>query len=550
MRVLLLAATIGGGHMRAATALKEYILQQDPSSVVKIYDTIQYVSPLLNKAVTGSYEYMAKKTPKLFGGFYKSSDKNTPINKTVEVATSGLRKRLLPLLEEFQPDIVVTTHSFATEMITALKTKEGFQVPIVSVVTDFAVHKTYINEGVDAYILSSSEMVNQMIMRGQPKEMLYPYGIPIKHEFLEKHDIEEAYQEEGLNPSLPTVLLMAGSFGVTDVLKIYHRVVKSEADFQIVLITGKNEKLYETFEKYLSKIDINNTMYEISRQYPNARQQSAKSSSLHHSRQLKPSKPTKLLYFTDEVEKYMQMSSLILTKPGGLTVTEAIATGLPMAIFKPIPGQEEQNADYLCRNGMAVRLKNDKSCTEIITDLLTHPEKLQAMREAIALKNNGNSAAKIYTLMERLIEQYRTAYPRPSAAASVSGETSLTGIKSLKEKSVSAKVPKSSKSAVKPPKDKTAAQKAAKKQALKEKALKEKANKEKERKAKALKEKADKEKERKENALKKKAKTKEKSDKSIKAKSLKTKETKEKKEKPIPTSPKSLKRDFHSDGFH
>ena len=413
MRVLLLAATIGGGHMRAAMALKEYILQHDPDSVVKIYDTIQYVSPLLNKAVTGSYEYMAKKTPKLFGGFYKSSDKNTPINKTVEVAMTGLRKRLLPLLQEFQPDIVVTTHSFATELITALKTKEDLHFPVISVVTDFAVHKTYINEGVDAYILSSTEMVNQMIARGQSKDVLYPYGIPIKSEFLEQHDLEKAYEEEGLNPNLPTILLMAGSFGVTDVLKIYHKVVKSEADFQIVLITGKNEKLYETFEKYLSKIDINNTMYEIARLYPNARQQSSKSSSLHHSRQLKPSKPTKLLYFTDEVEKYMQMASLILTKPGGLTVTEAIATGLPMAIFKPIPGQEEQNADYLCRNGMAVRLKNDKTCTETITDLLTHPEKLNAMREAIARKNHGNSAEKIYGLMQQLIERYRAAYPLP-----------------------------------------------------------------------------------------------------------------------------------------
>lgn len=460
MRVLLLAATIGGGHMRAAMALKEYILQNDPDAVVKIYDTIQYVSPLLNKAVTGSYEYMAKKTPQLFGGFYKSSDKNTPINKTVEVALNGLRKRLLPLVQEFQPDIVVTTHSFATEMITALKTKEDLHFPVISVVTDFAVHKTYINEGVDAYILSSTEMVNQMIVRGQPKEILYPYGIPIKSEFLEPCDLQKAYEEEGLNPDLPTVLLMAGSFGVTDVLKIYHKVVKSEADFQIVLITGKNEKLYETFEKYLSKIDINNTMYEIARLYPNARQQSSKSSSIHHARQLKPSKPTKLLYFTDEVEKYMQMSSLILTKPGGLTVTEAIATGLPMAIFKPIPGQEEQNADYLCRNGMAVRLKNDKTCTETITDLLTHPEKLAAMREAVLRKNNGNSAAKIYALMQQLIEKYRAAYPlplipKPQPTVNAPEKAKLSKEKKLGAQPVKVKLPKPKKDKpVKPKKEK------------------------------------------------------------------------------------------------
>ena len=521
MRVLLLAATIGGGHMRAATALKEYILRHDPSSVVKIYDAIQYVSPLLNRAVTGSYEYMAKKTPQLFGGFYKSSDKNTPINKTVEVATSGLRKRLLPLLQEFRPDIVVTTHSFATEMITGLKIKEDLHFPVISIVTDFAVHKTYINEGVDAYILSSTEMVNQMIMRGQPKEMLHVFGIPIKSEFLEKRDMAKAFEEEGLNPDLPTILLMAGSFGVTDVLKIYHKVVKSEADFQIVLITGKNEKLYETFEKYLSKIDINNTMYEIARLYPTAKQQASKSSSLHHARQLKPSKPTKLLYFTDEVEKFMQMSSLILTKPGGLTVSEAIATGLPMAIFKPIPGQEEQNADYLCRNGMAVRLKNDKTCTETITDLLTHPEKLKAMRQAIASKNNGNSAAKIYALMQRLIADYRSRFPQPAIPPLPlqESESPLTAAGSEKQKKKIAK-PKIAK-------PKTEKQKAVKKSADKEKAAKEKAAKEKAAKEKAAKEKAAKEKAAKEKKMK-----------AVKLKEEKSKEKKSKSKSPKDKKPK------------
>ena len=398
MKVLILSATTGGGHMRAANALKDYVMSHSPDSEVRIYDTIQYVSPILNKAVTGSYEYMAKRTPALFGGFYKSSDKNTPINKTVEVTMTGLGKRLLPLIDGFQPDIVVTTHSFATELIAALKTKLELSFPIISIITDFAVHKTYINKGVDAYVLSSEEMIDQMVERGVPKEMVYPYGIPIKKEFLEKIDVKKALEEEGLDPELPTLLLMAGSFGVTDVLKVYHKVVKSEVNFQIILITGKNEKLYETFEKYLSKIDINNTMYELSQLYPTIKN----GTSIKTSRHLKPSKPTKLLYYTDEVEKYMQMSSLIMTKPGGLTVTEAIATGLPIAVFKPIPGQEEQNADFLCRNGMAVRVKKDKTCTETVTDLLTHPEKLEAMKKAIAVHNKGNSAERIYELMVKL----------------------------------------------------------------------------------------------------------------------------------------------------
>lgn len=404
MRVLLLSATTGGGHMRAAQALRDHIMSKDPDSVVEIYDTIQYVSPMLNKAVTNGYVYMATKTPRIFGGMYKSTDKNTPFNKSFEAALGGLRKKLQPGIESFRPDVVVTTHSFATEIAAALKVKENMHFPLVSILTDFAVHKTYINEGVDAYVLSSEEMVGQMIERGVHKDMLYPYGIPINGKFLTKIDRAQAFAEEQLDPDLPTLLLMAGSFGVTDVLKVYHKIVKSEADFQIIAITGKNEKLYETFEKYLSKIDLNNTLYELSEMYPSMKQQKE---NYRNSRKRKPSKPTRLLYYTDNVEKYMQMSDLIVTKPGGLTVTEAIATGLPMAIFKAIPGQEVQNADFLVRNGMAVKINKDNTCTETITELLSKPEKLGAMRTAVKNHSNGNSAAKVYALMEKLIEKYR-----------------------------------------------------------------------------------------------------------------------------------------------
>ncbi len=400
MKVLILSATTGGGHMRAAHALKEYILSRDEAAVVKIYDTIEYISPFINKAVTNGYVYIATKTPKLFGSMYKNTDKDTPFNKTVGKTVTGLRNRLFPLIKDFDPDIVITTHSFATELISALKIQEGFRFPVISILTDFAVHQTYLNTGVDAYILSSEEMIGQMVLRGIPESMVYPYGIPIKKEFLTKIDRQQAFEEEGLNPDLPVILIMAGSFGVTDVLKVYHKIVRSKAEFQIILITGKNEKLYETFEKYLSKIDINNALYDIQRDFPDLNH-------THHSRHKKPSKPTKLLFYTDRVEKYMQMSDLIVTKPGGLTVTESIATGLPMGIFKAIPGQEEQNADYLVRNGMAIRLAKDKTCTATITRLITHPELLKEMRHCVLKHNKGNSCEKIYELMLRLRQDYQ-----------------------------------------------------------------------------------------------------------------------------------------------
>lgn len=402
MRVLILSATTGGGHMRAANALKEYILSQSPNSVIKISDTLQYISPLLNKAVTEGYVYLATKTPKMYGTVYKASDKDTALNKTVGIATNQLRKRLFPLIDDFAPDIIITTHSFAAEIVTALKVQGEINVPIISIITDFAVHKTYISDGVDAYIVSSREMVNDMVERGVDRVKLYPYGIPVKNEFFNEIDRKIELEKEELDPSLPTILIMAGSFGVTDVLKIYHKIVKSPCDFQIIVITGKNEKLYETFDRYLSKIALNNTLVE----FENYGRLRSKSTTLKKSRHIKPSKPTRLLYYTNDVERYMRMADMIVTKPGGLTVSEAIVTGLPMCIFKAIPGQEEQNADFLVSKNMAVRLEKDNTCTKTITRLLTNNEKLAEMKSAVKQFSKGNSSANIYLLMLELLKKY------------------------------------------------------------------------------------------------------------------------------------------------
>lgn len=396
MRVLILAATTGGGHMRAAQALGDYILSKEPDAAIKIEDAIEYVSPFINKAVTGGYVYMAKNTPTVYGSFYKSIDeKKSPANKTIELATVSLKKRLIPLVEEFSPDIIVTTHPVASELYVSLKNAGLLDIPIISIMTDFAVHQTYILNGIDAYIVSSREMVDDIVSRGVERTKVYPYGIPVKQEFFNNIDRAAAFESEGLDPELPTILLMAGSFGVTDVLKVYHKIVKSPKDFQIIVITGKNEKLYENFEKYLKRITVKNTLAEI---------QELIKPNVKHRRIA--SKPTKLLYFTNEVEKYMHMADLIVTKPGGLTVSESIAVGLPMAIFKAIPGQEEQNADFLISKNMAVKLEKDKTCTTTINELLNTPERLEGMKRSIKDFAKGNSAANIYLLMKELIAKH------------------------------------------------------------------------------------------------------------------------------------------------
>lgn len=400
MKILILSATTGGGHMSAANALKNYITNVDSTAEVNIIDTIQVVSPTLNKAVTGGYVYLATKTPKMYGGIYKISDKETSLNKAVTMATTQIGKKLLPILEKYCPDVIITTHAFSSEIASILKGDGDIDVPVVSIITDFAPHKTYINDSVDAYIVSSIEMVEDMVERGVPREKLYPFGIPVKQEFYKEIPRREMLIEEGLDPDLKTVLIMAGSFGVTDVLKIYHNIVNAKPDFQIILITGRNEKLYETFDRYLSKTILQNALIE---EYNVEQEHLLKT--VRKPRKPKPSKPTKLLYFTEEVPKYMHISDLIVTKPGGLTVSEAIASTLPIAAYKPIPGQEEQNVEFLTSKHMALRLIKGKECTNTITELLTDDTILEDMKTSIKQYSKGNSSAKIYDLLKKLCNE-------------------------------------------------------------------------------------------------------------------------------------------------
>lgn len=385
MKILILTAATGGGHLRASSALKSYILENREDCEVEIVDSLKYISPLLDKTVTEGYETMAKRTPKLFGSLYKSTNRDK--SKTTYFFCNIFCKYLMPLVNEFQPDIIISTHPFATEMISLLKEDGRITVPLICIMTDYAPHRAWIHPYVDSYIVSNEGMVDAMAKMGAPRERVHPYGIPVDESFYEKMNRSEVLKQMGLSPDKPTILIMAGSFGVSNILRIYNNIVKVELDFQIIVITGKNERLYEAFNKLIVR---------------NSRQKPLRNVSVKL--KPKPSKPTKLLFFTNEVHKYMQISDLIITKPGGLTVSEALACNLPMAIFDAIPGQESENADFLIDNNMAVKIQKGAACSETIYDLLSNQERLEKMRRSCSAFDKSSSGPKIVNEIQELVK--------------------------------------------------------------------------------------------------------------------------------------------------
>ncbi len=424
MRVLILSAKTGGGHMRAAQALEEVIKNQDPGNEVLTIDGLEYVNHYFNKAVVEGYKFSAMKLPKMYGILYHASNNDSGTYKLVQRTNSHFAKKFIPLLTEFRPDVIVSTHPFMSIMCSRLREKGVTNIPLISIITDFAPHAAYINPCVSEYIVSSAQMVDALEELGVDRNIVHPVGIPIPPIFFESDSEKDAHLAEmGFDPSKKTVLVMAGSFGVTDILKIYESLNDVKLDFQIIVITGRNQKLFNAFNTIINgtpsmrvgDIQVN---FEVHDEV------------LRRDAKIRLTKPTKLIYFTDEVHKYMHIADLIITKPGGLTVTESLASCLPMVLFRGIPGQETDNTEYLTANNLAVSIQKESTedklrnmimekkrsnVEETIYNLLKYPEKLRSMRESCSRLNNKDSAYNVYEIMKKSVESMteKKHFPTP-----------------------------------------------------------------------------------------------------------------------------------------
>lgn len=399
--------------MRTSAAMKKHIEVNRPNDVVRVVDTLEEIGHLYNKTISEGYEMMAKTAPEFYGAVYNGTNKDRRVTTLVSKLQKLLSWRLLPLMIEYRPDVIICVHAFCVEMASQLKIKYKMNIPIISLITDFAPHILYVQEGVDKYVVSNEEMVNALEKFGVNKNDVQISGIPIDPVFYNKQSKKELIKKMGLNPQLRTVLLMAGSFGVRDIFKIYRDIAETETNFQLIVVTGRNKRLFDEFDAMLDKSYEENDESLDSGKYDEYSDDSfIEDDTITENRELNKFyvgrngiKPTKLLYFVDNINEYMYVADLIVTKPGGLTVSEAIASTLPMAIFKAYPGQEEDNAVYLERNNMAVRLPK-KKCGKVVHDLLLNPKKLNEMKKACQDNYRENSAGRIIELAERLVKEY------------------------------------------------------------------------------------------------------------------------------------------------
>lgn len=419
MNILILTASTGGGHNRASNALKAYIVSHDPDANVSIIDALEECSSVLNFTVVKGYKAMVTLTPGLFGAMYKSFDKKSPLSDTVNLIYQQCAKRMQNRIEELQPDVIISCHPFAGAIIGYMKEKSGYSVPLISIVTDFLPHRAYIAKGIDAYITASSQAKEILATQYDiDRSRIYDYGHPVFDRFYEGNGRkrEEVLAELEFDPAKRTVLIMAGSFGVTDILEIYENLLTIDVDYQIIVITGRNKKLYDAFgellnnaeeivteeePEFLKELEEDSILRFMYNQSENVREKLTQT--FRHT--IANHKPTKLFYFIDNVDDYMHASDLIVTKPGGLTTSESIACALPMVVFKAYPGQEEQNAALLVENNIGVIMEKSSEAANTVGALLKDDTRLREMRESCRRFVHKNSCEHIYELAKELAEK-------------------------------------------------------------------------------------------------------------------------------------------------
>lgn len=348
--ILVLHASVGAGHTRAAKATAAALALEAPDAHVVTVDALDLARPLFKKVYGDGYLEIVERAPALFGYLFDVTDrKPSPralgdrLRRAVQRWSLG---EFVDLLERGDWDAVVNTHFLAPELIAALRREGRFSAPQMTVVTDYDAHRIWVHDPTERYCVAGPMAAASLRGHGVTATSVGVTGIPVDPAFAVPVDRDAARREFGLSGGYPVVALAAGGHGVGPLEENFRALLNSTVPSEIVVVCGRNEAAREK----LSKL---------------------KAPARHR---------VKVLGFTDKMRVLMAAADLLVTKPGGLTVSEALACGLPMAVINPIPGQEERNADYLLENGAAVKAASSSALTGKVEDVLSNAERLKEMR--------------------------------------------------------------------------------------------------------------------------------------------------------------------------
>lgn len=371
MKVLIPTVTAGAGHLQAANALEEAWRGLRPGDIVEKVDVLDYVPRLQKKLYAEGYVKVVERAPELYAHFFRKTDNPALLRKFAGVRHSLARqgnREFVKFLREFAPDIMLCPHFLPLEILGGVRRRTpSFNPLAVCVVTDFEAHAFWIEPAAHFYCVAAEHTKARLVARGVTDEQVLVTGIPVAAKFSTRVNAAKVRAELGLNSKLPTLLVLGGGFGMGPVAEILAEIDKVPEPLQTLVVAGRNEKLQ---------------------------------------RQLMAQKrrhPTKVLGFVTNMHELMTVADLVITKPGGLTSSEALAMGKPMFILNPIPGQEAANSDFLLEHGAAIKANRIEDVPFRLGQLLG-TRKLRDMARAARRLGRPQAAQAI---CEATLERFR-----------------------------------------------------------------------------------------------------------------------------------------------
>ena len=357
MRVLILSASIGSGHTKAAEAIGENF-----SGQAEIIDFMSREISGLNWLTKKIYLAALNLIPDLYDRIYNFAGVRQVGPFTRLLSSASMYLPFARLVENFSPDVIICTHPFpeaAASLWKFLHAKSKKNFLLAAVLTDYSLHGIWIYSEVDVYFVATEEMKRELAAQSRSNQEIYSLGIPISSTFA-----EEKFPEQNV---CKKILIMGGGLGLGSIEETLPEIDSLETSLKISVVAGQNEKLLSRIKKMQK-----NFRHEV-----------------------------EVLGYVENISELMRSSDLLITKPGALTMTEAFAVGLPMLLHSPIPGPEAKNAEFAISNGAAISVGENK-ISSVVKEIFSDATKLEVMKAKAKKLGKIDAAKKISERIEKI----------------------------------------------------------------------------------------------------------------------------------------------------
>lgn len=354
--ILVITASMGSGHNKAANAVAEAIKRKYPVNKINVIDFMSTETAYFNSLVKDIYLKMLDHTPSVYEFFYKFTSDSTKGSTIQSVFAHAMKKDMRELIKKYEADMVICTHPFPCAAASYLKQTGEINIPLITVMTDFCVHQFWLYKNIDIYFTANDLLKKEMVNQGLLEERIFVTGIPVGYNFRVDYNRDDLLAKFKLEKDKPVALIMGGGLGLGGVKNALCQLERLKKDIQILVITGANVALWSEMNEYAQ-----------------------------HSKH-------KIFVwgYSHNIQEFMSVATFLISKPGALTISEALTRELPMILHDPIPGPEVDNAKFVSDNGAAIWVKHQDTLDAVVREVLSDATILPKLR------NNAKVLKKPY----------------------------------------------------------------------------------------------------------------------------------------------------------